>query len=105
MPKHVERERFPVPGAFGLERSKERSEENWLRRTQSNWDYLNRAGSYQDHLYIYVEEEYGYRSHVWTYPGTAQELVEDWCAGLTPWQGRLISSRQVTIEDVITQEL
>lgn len=82
MPKYVERDRVrPVPGAFGLERSKE----SWERRHRPNAQYLTRTGYYADKLYIYVEEEYGYRSYLWVYPGTPKELVEDWCCRRVPW--------------------
>jgi hypothetical protein len=33
---------------------------------------------------IYVEEEYGYRQWEWLYPGTPDELIADWKAGVAP---------------------
>ena len=33
---------------------------------------------------VFVEEEYGYRIWLWTYPGTKEELVADWKAGKAP---------------------
>ena len=33
---------------------------------------------------VFVEEEYGYRNWLWTYPGTKEELVADWKAGKAP---------------------
>jgi hypothetical protein len=83
MPKYVEERqaKYPVPGAFGLERSKE----EWERRNRPNDQYLTRTGVYADKLYIYVDIEYGYASFLWVYPGTAKELVEDWCCRRVPW--------------------
>lgn len=82
MPKHVERDRVhPLPGAFGLERSKS----DWERRTRPRDHYLTRRGRYSDYLYVLVEEEYGFLTFLWVYPGTAEELVEDWCVGRVPW--------------------
>ena len=82
MPKYGERTWvFPVPGAYGLERSKQ----EWERRNRPNAQYLTRTGYYADKRYIYGEEEYGYASYLWVYPGTPEELVEDWCNRRTPW--------------------
>lgn len=33
---------------------------------------------------VSVEEEYGYRLWTWDYPGTVEELVADWKAGVAP---------------------
>lgn len=33
---------------------------------------------------VFIEEEYGYRYWVWDFPGTASELVSEWCAGHVP---------------------
>jgi len=85
MPKYVERDKVrPIPGAFGLERSKEA----WEKRNRASAGYLSCSRRYSNHLYIFVEEEYGYRSYLWVYPGEAEELVEDWCNGRTPWGNR-----------------
>lgn len=35
-------------------------------------------------LKIYVDEEYGYRSWVWTFPGTKKELQAAWDRGDRP---------------------
>ena len=89
MPSHDERSWMrPIPGAFGLERSKEA----WERRNRPNAQYLTRTGVYASHLYIYVEEEYGYASFLWIYPGTPKELVDDWCNRRTPWGSGLSPS-------------
>jgi len=85
MPKHIERTWvFPLPGAFGLEQSKV----EWERRNRPNAHYLTRTGYYADKLYVYVSEEYGYASYLWVYPGTPEELVDDWCGCKTPFWGR-----------------
>lgn len=82
MPRYVERDKVrPIPGAFGLERSKE----EWQRRHRPDAMYLHRTGFYGNHLYIHVDEEYGYNSFLWVYPGTVEELVEDWCQRRVPW--------------------
>jgi hypothetical protein len=82
MPKRIERDRVrPVPGAFGLEKSKNSRE----CRNNPNLHYLTKTCCYSNHLYIYVEEEYGYASYLWVYPGTPEELVEDWCNRRVPW--------------------
>lgn len=59
----------------------------WERRNRPMGPYLEHRGFYADHLYIYVEEEYGYASFIWVYPGTAEELVTDWVEGRVPWRG------------------
>jgi hypothetical protein len=33
---------------------------------------------------IYICEEYGYREWIWDYPGTVEELISDWKAGIAP---------------------
>jgi hypothetical protein len=33
---------------------------------------------------VFIDEEYGYRYWIWTYPGTAEELIEDWKKGNAP---------------------
>ena len=33
---------------------------------------------------IFIEEEYGYRMWLWTYPGTKGELLADWKVGKAP---------------------
>ena len=89
MPKYVEeREVMPVPGAFGVTMALS----DWIRAHRADADFYNGDGRYKHCLRIYLEEEYGYREWLWTYPGTAEELVEDWAAGNRPlaprYQGR-----------------
>lgn len=36
-------------------------------------------------MFIFVDEEYGVRSWLWEYPGTPEELIADWKAGLGPF--------------------
>jgi len=40
--------------------------------------------TFGESLYIYVDEEYSYRSYLWIYPGNIKSLVDDWVAGKTP---------------------
>jgi len=84
MPKYREERQLkaPVPGAFGLGA-------NGDARDMDLWQLTQRQARYRDRLYIFVEEEYGYASYLWTYPGTPEELVDDWCAGRVPWSGPL----------------
>jgi len=56
-----------------------------LEKRLKSADYLNRTGPYANRLYVYVQEEYGYASYLWVYPGTPKELVDDWCNQRTPW--------------------
>lgn len=35
-------------------------------------------------LRILLEEEYGYRTWLWEYPGTKEQLIADWKAGRAP---------------------
>lgn len=35
-------------------------------------------------LRIYLDVEYGYKSWYWFYPGTEEELIEDWKNGKAP---------------------
>jgi hypothetical protein len=64
------------------------SREEWERRNRADADFLDGTGVYQNALRIYVDEEYGYREWLWTYPGTIKELVEDWKEGLRPLRAR-----------------
>ncbi len=41
---------------------------------------------------VYIDEEYGWKLWVWTYPGTPEELVADWKAGRVPALGYLQKS-------------
>jgi hypothetical protein len=82
MPKYAERDRVrPIPGAFG----KERTKEDWAR-VSPRAQHLAQRGIYEDYLYVLVEEEYGFLTFLWVYPGTAKELVDDWCDGVVPWR-------------------
>lgn len=38
-------------------------------------------------LRIFVNEEYGYASHTWNFPGTVDELIAEWKAGRIPHVG------------------
>jgi hypothetical protein len=86
MPKYVERDwMVSKPGAFGVDKFNE----DWERRCRPNAQYLTQTGAYANHLYVYVEEEYGYSSYLWVYPGTAKQLVADWVARQVPWNNSL----------------
>lgn len=74
------RDLLPAPGAFGYD--KKRQVDQFLRRADK--DFLDGTGHYANHLRILVEEEYGFRDWLWTYPGTIQQLVEDWKEGRRP---------------------
>lgn len=78
-----ERERGPIPGAFGYDR--ELQIKQFQRRADAA--FLDGTGHYKNHLRIHIEEEYGYRDWLWTYPGTILELVADWKAGRRPIGG------------------
>ena len=53
-------------------------------------------------LIIPVDEEYGYRLWYWVYPGTEEELIQDWKKGNAPlnffdpskggFQGKMVSA-------------
>lgn len=81
MGKYIEQDtERSVPGAFG------NGSPRGIRRSPTAWvNYLNRKVSYLNDLYIYVEEEYGYRAFLWIYPGDKEALVDDWVKGRTPW--------------------
>ena len=82
VPKYVERDKVrPIPGAYGLERSKV----EWERRNRRNAQYLTQTGYYADKLYIYADIEYGYAAYLWIYPGSPKELVDDYVANRVPW--------------------
>lgn len=82
MPKYREERELtrPIPGAHGLERSKE----EWEKRCRPNAAFLSGTGHYADHLRILISEEYGYREWLWTFPGTVEEVIEEWKAGRVP---------------------
>lgn len=81
MPKYVERDwTRAVPGAFGYHRA----DDDWEYRHRADAHFLNGTGIYKGWLRIYIEEEYGYRDWIWTYPGTVKELIADWKRGRRP---------------------
>jgi hypothetical protein len=85
MPIYMEeRDLRPVPGAFGITMRRE----EWERLNRPDRDFLDGTGPYKNHLRIHIDEEYGYKEWLWTYPGTVRELVEDWKAGYRPVFGR-----------------
>lgn len=54
-------------------------------------------------LIILMNEEYGYREWCWSYPGTEEELIEDWKRGLIPffsenYQGKIEQIKDRRIE-------
>lgn len=111
MPKYVERDKVrPIPGAFGLERSKE----EWERRYRPMGSFYDGTGKYRHALRILIDEEYGYREWLWTYFGTVEELVADWKAGRRPvsfwgaakgggWKGELDQVHWSAREDGVSR--
>jgi hypothetical protein len=81
MPKYVEeREMPPVPGAFGV--TMELGQ--WIRSHRADADFYEGTGPYKDCLRILIEEEYGYKTWLWTYFGTVEQLISDWKTGHRP---------------------
>lgn len=75
-----ERELQPIHGAFGFDKALQVGE--FMRRADK--DFLDGTGRYKGLLRIHIEEEYGFRDWLWTYPGTIKQLADDWKEGRRP---------------------